>query len=165
MTLLSDSFMNMFPSNKQSEFTVRLDHPIKIDVESWEVALVEIATPSEVLNITDENNYFFLTFLDQSSLRRVGNQNITGICSSENGCYNFKLTIPTGNYESHEYLAEEMQNSIDNFEKGILKKFNAHITMTYDHLSQRFKISAQNERLVRLIFPKQFAQILGKIHH
>ena len=94
--------------------------------------------------------YFFLTFLDQSSLRRVGNQNITEICSSENGCYNFKLTIPTGNYESHEYLAEEMQNSIDNFEKGILKKFNAHITMTYDHLSQRFKISAQNERLVRL---------------
>ena len=161
ITLLSDSSMNMFPSNKQSEFTVRLDHPIKIDVESWEVALVEIATPSEVLNITEENNYFFLTFLDQSSLRRVGNQNITDICSSKNGCYNFKLTMPTGNYESHEYLAEEMQNSIDNFEKGILKKFNAHITMTYDHLSQRFKISAQNERLVRLLFPKQFAQILG----
>ena len=119
--------MNMFPSNKQSEFTVRLDHPIKIDVESWEVALVEIATPSEVLNITEENNYFFLTFLDQSSLRRVGNQNITDICSSKNGCYNFKLTIPTGNYESHEYLAEEMQNSIDNFEKGILK--NSMLTL------------------------------------
>ena len=57
MTLLSDSSMNMFPSNKQSEFTVRLDHPIKIDVENWEVALVEIATPSEVLNITEENNF------------------------------------------------------------------------------------------------------------
>ena len=54
-----------------------------------------------------------------------------------------------------------MQNSNDNFEKGILKKFNEHINMTYHHLSQRFKISAQNERLVRLIFPKQFAQILG----
>ena len=102
ITLLSDSSMNMFPSNKQSEFTVRLNHPIKIDVESWEVALVEIATPPEVLNITEENNYFFLTFLDQSCLRRVGNRNITDICSSENGCYNFKLTIPTGNYESHE---------------------------------------------------------------
>ena len=98
ITLLSDSSMNMFPSNKQSQFTVRLDHPIKIDVESWEVDLVEIATPSEVLNITEENNYFFLTFLDQSSLRRVGNQNITEICSSENSWYNFKLTIPTGNY-------------------------------------------------------------------
>ena len=136
-----------------------MDHPIKIDAESWEVALVEIATPSEVLNIRKQ--LFLFTFLDQSSLRRVKNQNITDICSSKNGCYNFKLTIPTGNYESHEFLAEEMQNSIDHFEKGILKNFNAHITMTYDHLSQRFKISAQNERLVRLIFSKQFAQILG----
>ena len=45
--------MNMFPSNKQSEFTVKLDNPIEIDEESWEVELVEITTPSEVLNIPD----------------------------------------------------------------------------------------------------------------
>ena len=67
MTLLSDSSMNMFPSNKQSEFTVGLNHPIDIDEEHREFALVEIATPSEVLNIK-ENNYFFFTFLDQSTL-------------------------------------------------------------------------------------------------
>ena len=41
MTLLSDSSMNMFPSNKQSEFTVKLDNPIEIDEESWEVSLVK----------------------------------------------------------------------------------------------------------------------------
>ena len=58
----------MFPSNKQSEFTVKLDHPIGIDEETWEVALAEIATPSEVLNITEENNFFFLAFPDQHSL-------------------------------------------------------------------------------------------------
>ena len=58
MTLLSDSSMNMFPHNKQSEFTVKLDHPILIEEESWEVALVEISTPSEFLNITEENNLF-----------------------------------------------------------------------------------------------------------
>ena len=52
LTLLSDSSLNMFPDNKQSEFTVRLDHPIYIEGERWEVALVEIATPSEVLNNT-----------------------------------------------------------------------------------------------------------------
>ena len=39
MTLLIDSSMKMFPSNKQSEFTVKLDHPIEIDEETWEVAL------------------------------------------------------------------------------------------------------------------------------
>ena len=40
----------MFADNKQSEFTVRLDHAIHIEEESWEVALVEISTPSEVIS-------------------------------------------------------------------------------------------------------------------
>ena len=59
-------FYLTFPDNKQSEFTVRLDHPIHIEEERWEVALVELAKPSEVLNITEENtcSSFFLTFLD-----------------------------------------------------------------------------------------------------
>ena len=68
MTLLNDSSVNMFPNNKQSEFTVKLDHPIRIEEKSWEVALVEISTPSEVLNITKENNFFFLALPDQHSL-------------------------------------------------------------------------------------------------
>ena len=80
MTLLSDSSMNMFPSNIQSEFTVKLDHPIEIDEESWEVALAEIAIPSEVLNITEDNNFFFLAFPDQHSLyTKFGVENITDI--------------------------------------------------------------------------------------
>ena len=57
-------FSEMFADNRQSAFTVILDHPIHIEEERWDVALVEIATPSEVLNITEENNFFFLTFLD-----------------------------------------------------------------------------------------------------
>ena len=55
-------FPNKFPDNKQSEFTVRLDHPIHIEEERWEAALLEIATPSEVLNITEENTFFFFFF-------------------------------------------------------------------------------------------------------
>ena len=59
VTLLSGSSMNMFSTNKQSEFTDKLDHPICIEEESWEVALVEISTPPEVLNLTEENNFLF----------------------------------------------------------------------------------------------------------
>ena len=77
LTLLSDSSLNIFADNKQSEFTVRLDHLIHIKEERWEVALVEISTPSEVLNITEENNFFFLIFLDQRILNRIGMENIT----------------------------------------------------------------------------------------
>ena len=128
MTLLSDSSMKMFPSNKQSEFTVKLDHPIEIDEETWEVALAEIATPSEVLNITEDNNFFFLAFPDQHSLyTKFGVENITEMCSNDSSdCYKFKLKIPTGNYMSPKYLVEEMQASIDKFEKGILKHVNAY---------------------------------------
>ena len=163
MTLLSDSSMNVFPSNKQAEFTVKLDRPIEIDEETLEVALAEIATPSEVLNITEENNFFFLAFPDQHSLyTKFGVENITEMCSNDSGdYYKFKLKIPTGNYMSPKYLVEEMQASIDKFEKGILKHVNAYVSITYDALNQRLKVSAQNERQVRIVFPNQFAQILG----
>ena len=62
---------------------------------------------------------------------------------------------------SPEYLAEEMQSSIDNFEKGFLKQANAHISVTFDAVSQRMKISTQNEKQVSLLFPKQLGQLLG----
>ena len=163
MTLLSDSSMKMFSSKKQSEFTVKLDHPIEIDEETWEVALAEIATPSEVLSITEENNFFFLAFPDQHSLyTKFGVENITEMCSNDSSdFYKFKLKIPTGNCMSPKYLVEEMQASIDKFEKGILKHVNAYVSITYDALFQRLKVSAQNERQFRIIFPNQFAQILG----
>ena len=161
LTLLSDSSLNMFADNKQSEFTARLDHPIHIEEESWEVALIEISTPSEVLHITEENKFFFLTFLDQRIFNRIGLENITEMCSNHIACNKYKLSIPTGNYVSPEYLAKEMQSSIDNFEKGFLKQANAHISVTFDALSQRMKIAAQDEKQVRLLFPKQVGQILG----
>ena len=125
--------------------------------------MAEIATPSEVLNITEENNFFFLAFPDQHSLyTKFGVENITEMCSNDSSdCYKFKLKIPTGNYMSPKYLVEEMQASIDKFEKGILKHVNAYVSITYDALSQRLKVSAPNERQVRIIFPNQFAQILG----
>ena len=102
-TLLSDSSLNMFLDNEQSEFTVRLDHTIQIEAERWEVALVEFATPTEVLKITEENYFFFLTFLDQRILNRIGMENITEMCSNDIVCNKCKLFIPTGNYVSPEY--------------------------------------------------------------
>ena len=68
MTLLSEGLMDMFPSNILSEFIVKLVHPNKIDKESWKVALAKIATPSEVFNITEDSNFFFLYFPGQHSL-------------------------------------------------------------------------------------------------
>ena len=68
------------------------------------------------------------------------------MCSNHIACDKYKLFIPTGNYVSPECLAEQMQSSIDNFEKGFLKRANAHISVTYDAVSQCMKIYAQNEK-------------------
>ena len=65
--------------------------------------LVEIATPSEVLNITEENNFFFLTFLDQRILNRIGMENSTEMCSNSIAYDKYKLFAPIGNYVSSEY--------------------------------------------------------------
>ena len=54
-----------------------------------------------------------------------------------------------------------MQASIDKFENGLLKHVNAYVSITYDAVSQRLKVSAQNERQVRIEFPNQFAHISG----
>ena len=102
-----------------------------------------------------------MTFLDQRILNGMGMENITEICSNDIGCDKYGLFILTGNYVSAEYLAEDMQSSIDNSEKDVLKRVNAHISATYDAVSQCMKISAQNEKQVRLLFPKQLGQILS----
>ena len=65
---------------------------------------------------------------------------------------------------SPKQLAEEMQASINKFEKvilSILKHVNAYVSITYDAVSQHLKVSAQNERQVRIVFPNQIAHILG----
>ena len=65
LTLLSDSSLHIYPDNKQNSFTVKLDHPIQIEKELREVALVKKITPSQILNISEENNYFFFKILRQ----------------------------------------------------------------------------------------------------
>ena len=126
--------------------------------------MVEISTPSEVLNITEENNFFFLAFPDQHSLyTKFGVENVTDMCSNyDNDCYKLKLKFPTGNYMSPEYLAEEIQASIGRFEKGLLKHLNAYVSITYDALTQRLKVISSKRKAGQSRIPQtKLADILG----
>ena len=125
VTLLSDSSLNTFQKNTQSNFTVKLDHPIQIDKEIWEVALTEIILPSDVKNITEENNYFILRFLDADLAEKAasvanrstnddgGFEEIEAECLvTDTNCKDFKLYITKGSYVSPQQLTEEIQNII-----------------------------------------------------
>ena len=124
-TLLSDSSLHMYLDNKQNSFTVKLDHPIQIEKELWEVALVEMITPSQILNISEENNYFFSRFYDRNLAAKIDD-----------------LKIPKGNYHSPSHLIEEMQNITDRRYGTMLKQNNASITVSYgkNSLQKRWQI-------------------------
>ena len=57
------------------------------------MALVEIIPLSQVMNIPEENQYFFLAFFDQHILNRGGNSD-TEICTTDK----YKIFTPIDNY-------------------------------------------------------------------
>lgn len=163
LTLLSDSSVNTFPNNKQCSFTVRLNHTIQLKKENWEVALTEIITPSEILNISDQNNFFFLTFIDQLLLNRIGMRRMKEICNTDaaDHCPEYKLSISKGNYSSPQHLVEEIQTAIDTNHGDLLRKVHSTISISYGKTSKRIKVSAENSKQVRIRFPPSLGETLG----
>ena len=125
LTLLSDSSLSTFSKNTQCDFKVKLDHSIQIEKDNWEVMLVEVITPTEVNNITMENNYVILRFFDRKIGVEIDNCTTYGLYVDQ------KINIQTGYYASPRHLVEEIQKSI-NFQYGqTLKNNDATISITY----------------------------------
>ena len=155
MTLLSDSSLSTFSKDTQCDFKVKLDHSIQNEKDNWEVGLVEIITPTEVNNITKENNYVILRFSDRKMCEEIDN------CTNDGFYVDQKIYIQNGHYASPLHLVEEIKKSI-NFQYGLtLKNSNAIITITYGEISARVKLDVQDPMKVKIIFPKAIADILG----
>ena len=155
LTLLSDSSLSTFSKNTQCDFKVKLDHSIQIEKDNWEVGLVEVITPTEVNNITKENNYVILRFTDRKMCEDIDN------CTKYDSYVDQKIYIQNGYYASPRHLVEEIQKSI-NFRYGLtLKNSNATISITYGENSARVKLDVQDPTKVQIIFPKAIAEILG----
>ena len=161
LILLSDSSLNTFANNKQSSFTVRLDHPIQIDKDNWDVGLVEIITPSEVKNVTDENNFFFLRFFDKILSSKLDAADCEANCSETATCFDMKLKVPTGYYSAPKHLLEEMHNLINAGYSMTLRNSNASITIDYGIYNARVKTNFQDPNRVKLILPTPLAEKLG----
>ena len=155
LTLLSDSSLSTFQKNTQCDFKVELDHSIQIEKDNWEVGLVEVITPTEVNNITKENNYVIIRFSDRKICEEIDNCTTYGVYIDQ------KIYIQKGYYASPRHLVEEIQKSI-NIRYGLtLKNSNATISITYGENSARVKLDIQDPTKVKIIFPKAIAEILG----
>ena len=107
LTLLSDSSLSTFSKNTQCDFKVKLDHSIQIEKDNWEVGLVEVITPTEVNNITKENNHVILRFTDRKMCEDIDN------CTKYVSYVDQKIYIQNGYYASPRHLVEEIQKSIN----------------------------------------------------
>lgn len=167
LTLLSDSSLDTFPKNNQSTFKVKLDCPIQIDKQNWEVALAEMITPGEIMNITAENNFFFLRLIGDAYTDIKFNHLEYENCSETERCLDYKVTFPTGNYTSPEHLVMEMKSALNSRTQKILDQNNIQIHLEYKNQLKRIKLKVEYpagspyKNQIQLVFPPPLAVILG----
>lgn len=167
LTLLSDSSLDTFPKNTQSTFKVKLDCPIQIDKQNWEVALAEIITPGEIMNITDKNNFFFLRLTNNAFIDIKFDHLRHEICRQTKKCSDYKVTFPTGNYTSPEHLIMEMKNALESRIQKILTQHNIKIHLEYRSQLKRIKVAVEYPsgsnytNQIQIVFPTPLAIILG----
>ena len=153
--------MDIFPQNKQFSFTTKLNHPIQVQKEQWVVALVEIMTPSEVNNISNNNNYFYIHFYDENVLERLGKSKMNTVCMKDGSCPEIKLFIPAGNYNSPQHLVEQIQSAIEEKCGAILRQIHSMISLSYKKSGNRVNLHVENPNRVQIRFSKSLGEILG----
>ena len=63
--------MNMFPNSTQCCFKIHLPKTIHIDKEQWKAALDQLITPSQFLNISEEEAQFEIITTDSLLIKAV----------------------------------------------------------------------------------------------
>ena len=132
LTLPSDSSMCMFPNNTQCCFKIHLPKTIHIDKEEWEVALVQLITPTQFLNIREEEAQFDLITTDSLLIKTVTpvdrkEDTISPIRRNVQGKpdkWAIRFTFPAGSYSSSKQVINVIDQLIsDTIGKALNKIF------------------------------------------
>ncbi|KAL4229760.1 hypothetical protein ACF0H5_010151 [Mactra antiquata] len=119
ITLMSDSSTNFFPDNTQCCFRTKLIKPIHLNKQEWEIALVELIVPSQVINITESEGTFYIVSQDPQIQREFAN--LQDFCPEEKGVC---IRIPPATYVTPHHLIQTMDDAIKDYVGGILKQSN-----------------------------------------
>ena len=154
LTLPSDSSMGMFPNNTQCCFKIHLPKTIHIDKEEWEVALVQLITPTQFLNISEEEAQFELITSDSllikvaSTIDRKGdNMQISPLRRNEQGKpdkWVIRFTFPPGSYSSSQKVINVIDQLISDTIGKALNKRQAEFSISYSVVNKRPKINFDN---------------------
>lgn len=175
ITLPSDSSMDIYPSNTQCCFKVKLPQKIKLEKEKWEVALVEMIMPSQFENVSKEDGYFDLVTDDAFIITKALDlkrknftpKNFTTHLSTESNdtaptTYRFRFQIPAGSYRSLEHLIDTMNDMLQEGFRDIFKKREEKLAIGIAHRSNRPKmVFSDSIRNVELQFSPKLNFMLG----
>ena len=146
--------MCMFPNNTQCCFKIHLPKTIHIDKEEWEVALVQLITPTQFLNISEEEAQFELVTTDSLLIKTVSTvdkkgdaMQISPIRRNEQGKpdkWVIRFTFPVGSYSSSKQVINVIDQLISDTIGKALNKRQAEFSISYSVVNKRPKIKFDN---------------------
>ena len=172
LTLPSDSSMCMFPNNTQCCFKIHLPKTIHIDKEKWEVALFQLITPTQFLNISEEEAQFDLITTDYLLIKTVtpvdrkeDTMQVSPIRRNEQGKpdkWAIRFTFPAGSYSSSKQFINVIDQLISDTIGKALNKRQADFSISYSVVNKRPKINFDNVVRIGLkLHPALFLKLGG----
>ena len=163
--------MCMFPNNTQCCFKIHLPKTIHIDKEKWEVALVQLITPTQFLNISEEDAQFDLITTDSLLIKTVtpidrkeDTMQISPIRRNEQGKpdkWAIQFTFPAGSYSSSKQVINVIDQLISDTIGKALNKRQADFSISYSVVNKRPKINFDNVRIGLKLHPALFLKLGG----
>ena len=154
---MSDSSLHMFPRNTRCCFRTKLPKQIDINKQDWEVAVVELILPTQLVNVTEEERFFNVVSTDKKviqELTRFGK----GRPYLPHGA---RLSIPAGVYTSAGHMLEEMNATIQAVCGDIFTKHNIVFQIAYSPTQKRVKIAKNSDKRIGLELHPNLRMKLG----
>ena len=159
ITLMSDSSMDLFQDNTQCCFRTKLAKPIHLNKQDWEIALVEMIVPSQVINVTEEERHFYIVTHDPVLGKAL--ENFETYCTlpnkEEKGV---RLCIPIGTYVTPQHLIETIDFTVKDQLGKIFRQKGLRFTMGFSGQSKRAKLDSSDQLGIQF-HPHMFIKLGG----
>ena len=164
--------MAMFPNNTQCCFKIHLPKTIHIDKEEWEVALVQLITPTQFLDISEEEAQFEFITTDSLLIKAVSavdrkgdNMQISPLRRNEQARpdkWVIRFTFPAGSYSSSKQVINVIDQLISDTIGKALNKRQAEFSISYAIVNKRPKIKFDDVVKIGLkLHPALFLKLGG----
>lgn len=159
ITVLSDSSLNIFKNNTQSQFRTKLAKPIHIEKGQWEMALVELIIPSQIVNVSEEESKFKIVTTDLNLGKKMNK--FSHQCRKINDQYSYACCIPPGVYSSPEHLITEIDEAIQKAVGKLLHDNEMTFHIGYSTPKKRVKFNSTHTEMGLHFHPKLLMKLGG----